>query len=135
MVKEVDHPGWFGKLFFDLRMKSTLGLFFVLFLSLGLLVTVQQLMTRQDIRQEAESDSATKTVQENFVGGVYEFTIDSDNVSLLSVDEHVIYDNLNKSGTAAKQFNTDITPGAHTIKIMYATNNPTQSLQVSWKKL
>lgn len=134
MVREVNNPTWYGKLFFNLSMKSTLSLFFVLFLSLGLLVTIQQVMVRQDVRQQAASDNI-KSIQEDFIGGTYEFIVDNNNVLLVSVDEHVIYDNLNQSGAASKQFTTTISSGRHTINISYSRNNTDPALQVSWRKL
>lgn len=136
MVREVNNPSWFGKLFFDLRMKSTLSLFFVLFLSLGLLVTIQQLMTNQtqDVRQQAASNTSPQVVTENFAGGTYEFLIKNASVSLVSLDEHVIYNDINGKGEPLKQFTVNVTPGIHTVKILYI-NTPPPTSAVSWRKI
>lgn len=58
MVYVLEERNWLKKILVIFKKKTTLSLLFVLVLSAGLLVTFRQLMTQQDIRQQAAFDRA-----------------------------------------------------------------------------
>lgn len=135
MVKVVEHPSWIGKPSYVLRKPATLALLFVIALTGGFIVTYYQFTKPQNLQQQAAYENTARIENINFVGGMYEFTVEAKNVLFVTLDKTTIYDNFNGRESIPKSFTAGITPGIHTVKILYSTSNTDPNLQVTWRKL
>ncbi|MSR76112.1 MAG: PKD domain-containing protein [Candidatus Ryanbacteria bacterium] len=66
--------------------------------------------------------SARWTRQENFDGGLYEFTVNADDGVHLFIDDVVIIDEWHDQAATAHTIERSITPGLHTIRMEYYEN-------------